>query len=259
MISLLAAGVLSPFFLEVAPEVRTTYVSLGKLVEDRPMQMTFARVGCDAGGFGRFGIRSWSVSSLTDRRQNAHRHAFYHVEFGPTWQYSFDIADGWRVASELTRSWTLYRGFDRQSANRTYHWWEVNQSLENQYLVPYYRFRCCFRGSEYLWFRVGLRRRFPIFGGLYATPSVYADGGDPRNSRRVFGEAPDGCRWRAGVSSVTFRLELGWKVCESMTAFAFVEQYEIVGGDERRATDVSSYRCSRSDWTLGGMGMRFSF
>ena len=49
MIAILAAGVLSPFFLEVTPEVRSTYQSLGKIVEDRPMQVTFTRVGVDAG------------------------------------------------------------------------------------------------------------------------------------------------------------------------------------------------------------------
>ena len=259
MIPLLAAGVLSPFFLEVSPEIRTTYVSLGKIVEDRPMQTAFARGGYDAGDFGRFSIRFWDVSSLTDRRQDVHRRAFYHVEFGPAWQYSFNIADDWRVASELTRCWTFYRGFESQPANRTYNWWEFSQSLENPYLVPYYQFRRCFRSASYVWFRVGLRRRFPIVGGLYATPAVYADGGDPRNARRVLGEEPEGCRWRSGVSSVTFRLELGWNVCESMTVFAFAEQYEIVGDDERRATDESSYRCAHTDWTLGGIGMRFRF
>ena len=259
MISLLAAGVLSPFYVEVTPEIRSTYVSLGKIVEDRPMQVTCAFAGFDTGTFGKFAVYNFDVSSLTGRRDDVHRRALYHTEIGPDWRYSFDIADGWSVSTDLKRAWTFYRGFESQSANRTYHWWELSQSLENPYLVPYYRLRRCFRTSSYVWFRVGLRRRFPIVGGLYATPSVYADGGDPRNARRVLGDEPDGCKWRSGVSSVTFRLELGWNVCESMTVFAFAEQYEIVGGDERRATDNGSYRCGHADWTLGGVGMRFKF
>ena len=86
MIPLLAAGVLSPFFFEATPEVRSTYQSLGKIVEDRPMQMTSLRGGFDAGDFGRFGVRNWNVSSLTGRRSDAHRHALYHSELGLTWQ-----------------------------------------------------------------------------------------------------------------------------------------------------------------------------
>ena len=52
MIGLVAAGVLSPFFLEATPEIRSTYVSLGKIVEDRPMQVTTAYAGFYAGDFG---------------------------------------------------------------------------------------------------------------------------------------------------------------------------------------------------------------
>ena len=47
----------------------------------------------DAGDFGRFGVRNWEVSSLTDRRNDAHRHAAYHSEFGPTWQYGIDLSE----------------------------------------------------------------------------------------------------------------------------------------------------------------------
>jgi len=259
LIGLLAAGVLSPFFLHVSPEVRSTYVSLGKIVEDRPMQVTFVRGGIDAGDFGRFGIRNWDVSSLTDRRHDAHRHALYHTEFGPTWQYDLKFRKDCWLVSDLTRSWTMYRGFDDRASNKTYHWWQVDQSLENPYLVPFYRLRRCFRGNDYLYFKVGARRRFSVVGGLYVTPSVFAEGGNSRNNRRVLGAKPDGDRWSSGVSSVSFRLELGWKACENVTAFAFVEQYEVVGGEARRANADSSYRCAHNDWTHGGVGLKIAF
>ena len=259
MIGFLAAGALAPFFFEAAPEVRTTYVSLGSIVEDRPMQTAFARAGYDTGDFGRFSIRFWDVSSLTGRRQDVHRRAFYHVEFGPAWQYTFNIADEWRVASEFTRCWTFYNGFENQLSNRSYHWYQFDQSLENPYVVPFYFLRRCFRGTRYTYFRVGARRRCPLVGGLYVTPSVFADGGSSRNGKRVLGDKPGGGNWSTGVTSVSFRLELGWKFCESLTAFAFVEQYEIVGGDARRANDERDFRCAHNDWTLGGVGMRFRF
>ena len=150
MIALLAAGVLSPFFFEATPEVRSTYQSLGKIVEDRPMQITNIRAGYDAGEYGRFGVRNWDVSSLTDRRHDAHRHALYHTEYGLTWQYDIDIADGWRIKNDLTRSWTIYRGFSAASRNRTYHWYQLDQSVENPYLVPFWRVRKCFRRNDYL-------------------------------------------------------------------------------------------------------------
>ena len=200
MTGLLAAGVLSPFFLYVSPEVRSTYVSLGKIVEDRPMQITSVRFGYNAGAFGRFGIRNWDVSSLTDRRHDVHRHTLYHTEFGPTWQYDIGIADGWKLKNDLTRSWTLYRGFSADSGNRTYHWYQLDQSVENPHLVPFWRVRKCFRGNDYLYFRAGGRRRFVFADEFYVTPSVFVDGGSSRNQKRVFGAKRGGGDWREGVS-----------------------------------------------------------
>ena len=223
------------------------------------MQITNVRVGYDAGKFGRFGIRNWDVSSLTDRRHDAHRHALYHFEFGPTWQYDLDIAKGWRLKSDITRSWTMYRGFDNRESNRTYHWLQIDQSLVNPYVVPFYRLRKCFRGNDYVYFKVGARKKLSFFEDFYLTPSVYAEGGSSRNYRRVIGTRPDGKRWHSGVSSVSFRLEAGWSICDNVSVFAFVEQYEIVGQAARHAVGSSSYRCAHNDWTYGGVGLRMFF
>lgn len=259
MIELVAASLLSPFFLEATPEVRSTYQSLGKIVEDRPMQITNLRGGIDAGAFGRFGVRHWNVSSLTGRRSDAHRRAFYHTEYGLTWQYDWAFADDWRLKSDLTRSWTLFRGFRNHAENKTYHWYQIEQSLENPYLVPFYRLRRCFRGNDYLYFKAGLRRRVSFLEDFYLTPSVFAEGGNSRNLKRVLGAKRGGGDWGDGVSSVSVRLELGWKVSDCLTVFAFVEQYEVVGGDARRTNGASSYRCAHNDWTHCGLGLKMCF
>lgn len=261
MTGLLAAGLLAPFFFEATPEVRTSYVSLGKLMEDRPMQVTYVRFGYDTEKFGRFGIRNWDVSSLTGRRSDVHSHAFYHTELGPTWQYDLDLADGWALKSDLTRSWTFYRRFNSAHAasNRTYNWWQMDQSLANPYIVPFYRIRKCFRGNDYTYFMAGVRRRFGLPWSLYTTPSVFVYGGSSRNLRRTLGPRPDGEPWTAGVSAITFRLEAGWSLNENLSAFMFVEQYDIVGQGHRHTNAKSSYRCAHNDWTLGGIGLRLKF
>ena len=259
MTTILAASLIAPFFVEVTPEIRSTYVSLGKIVEDRPMQVTCAYAGFDAGPFGKFAVYNFDVSSLSDRREDVHRHALYHTEFGPDWRYSFDLADGWRISTDVKRAWTLYRGFDSRPSNATYHWWQVSQSLENPYVVPYYWLRRGIRSSDYLYFRLGAYRRLPLPFDLYVTPSVYTEGGNARNQKRVLGAEPEGGKWSSGVASVTFRLEFGWKVTENLSAFVFVEQYEVVGGHQRRANDESTYPCAHNDWTLGGGGVRLRF
>lgn len=265
MLALIAALSLSPFYANVAPEVRSTYVSLGKIVEDRPMQVTSLRFGLDTAkawdelDLGRFGVRGFSVSSLTDRRHDVHRHCLYHYEFGPCWDYDVRFSEDWKLKTSLTRSWTLYRGFFKEASNATYHWWEFGTSLENPYVVPFSRVRRCFRGSDYLWFRLGLRRRFALWHDLYLTPSIAVDGGNARNFNRVIGKFPDGGWGHGGVSSITFGLELGWKFCANASVFAFVEQYEIVGGTARDMNEASDYVAAHNDWTLGGVGVRMNF
>ena len=261
LVAIVAASLISPFFVEVTPEVRSSYVSIGKLMEDRPMQITNVRAGYDAGDFGRFGVRNWDVSSLSDRRSDVHRHALYHTEFGPTWQYNVELSEDWTLKSDIARSWTIYRGFKDgyAASNRTYSWWQMDQELANPYLVPFYRLRKCFHGNDYVYFKAGVRKRRVFLEDFHLTPSVFAEGGSSRNYRRVVGARPDGGRWSDGVSSVTFRLELGWAVSENVTAFAFVEQYEAVGQRMRHANERSTYKCAHNDWTLGGIGCRIRF
>lgn len=119
--------------------------------------------------------------------------------------------------------------------------------------------RKCFRGDDYFYFKVGARRRFMLTERAYVTPSVFAEGGCARNQTRVLGARPGGGAWESGVSSVSFRLEAGWCFSATVSAFVFVEQYGIVGGDERRANSADAYRCAHDDWTHGGMGLRLRF
>ncbi len=120
------------FRLSMSSEVRSTYVSLGKIVEDRPMHVMDFRAGFETEKSGVFGVRNWDVSSLSGR--NA-----------------------------------------------------------------------------------------------------------------------------LGVSSVSVRLELGWVIRPWVTVFAFVEQYDVVGGDARATNSAGTYRCAHNDWTLGGIGVRMRF
>lgn len=260
MIALLAASLISPFFVDFTPEIRSTYVSLGNIVEDRPMQTTFARVGYDTGTFGKFGIYNFDVSSLTDRRSDVHHHALYHTEYGPFWDYDWKFADGWTLRNGLLLAITLYRRFHDEASNGDYGWIQVSQSLENPYVVPYYRMRRYGIDTDYFYFRIGVRRKCRFLGDFYVTPEVCVDGGNARNYRRVVGENIHGGGWGAGgVSSITFRLEAGWDICANVTLFAFVEQYEITGADARDTNAARDYLCAHNDWTLGGAGLRMRF
>lgn len=249
---------LSRFSVRIAPEIRTTYLSLGKIMEDRPMQVTSIRLACDLDDFGKIGIRNWDVSSLTDRRQDAHRRPLYHTEFGPTWEYDLEFSDDWKLHNDFTTSWTLYRGFRNTASNKTYWWVQTEPSLLNPYLVPFCRLRRTMLGNDYLFCRLGLRRKFRIWEGLYLTPEVAIDGGSGHCQNRIFGRLSDGGSVSPGFHSISPRLELGWTFSSHLTVYAWIEQYEVMGNVRAINADYS-YRCAHNDWTHGGVGFRASF
>lgn len=254
------AAALTPFFVNTSAEVRTSYISLGSIIEDRPMAMGYLRAGVDANEFGRFSIHHWDVSSLTDRRSDDHRKTFYHTEYGPAWDHQWEFAEGWKVRSNLIWAWTLYRGFYDPYSDGTYQWIHVDESLENDYIVPFASVRRCYVQADYFYFKLGLRRICSLGRGFALTPTVYTEGGNGKNFKRCFGKRPDGESWGAGgVSSVSFRLELAYAFGSGISAFAFVEQYEVVG-DTTRATNADrTFRCAHNDLTVGGVGVRMSF
>lgn len=254
-------AILAPFFVNFTPEVRSSYMSLGKCVEDRPMQTIFARVGYDGGAFGRFGLYNFDVSSLTDRRHDAHRHLFYHTEGGPFWDYDIRLTDSVTLCNGTILAVTLYRGFENDASNGDYGWLQLGQSLENPYVVPYYRVRWYTLDTSYFYFIFGVRRCFPFWERFYVTPSVFAEGGNSDNYARVIGANAKEYDWGAGgVSSLTCRLEGGYKLNSVTTIFLYVEQYEVVGSDARKANSESTYKCAgHNDWTSGGVGLRFIF
>ena len=222
------------------------------------MQVTNLRLKYDLGAFGKIGIRNWDVSSLSDRRDDVHRHALYHTEVGPTWEYDIDFSDDWRLHNDITVSWTFYDGFDNPASNKSYHWWQLDQSLVNPYLTPYWRLRRCIAGSDYFYSRLGLRRKFALWRGFYLTPEIFLEGGNARNQNRVFGKREDGSQIGNGFYSISPRLELGYAFNANFTFYAWVEQYEVLGS-ARSVNADSTYLCAHNDWTHGGIGLRCSF
>lgn len=248
-----------PFKLSVVPEVRTAYISLGKVYEDRPMQLTSIRLGYDTDIIGTLGIRNWDVSSLTDRRSEVHRHCLYHTEFGPTWEYDWQIAENWRLKNDLTLSWTLYRGFEDSSADKTYRWLQLDQSVENPYAVPFWRMRKCVDPIDFFYFKLGLRKKIFFFDSFYVMPQVVTEGGSSGNNWRRLGKNVHGGDYPPGPASVTFHLEVGWALGSNVTAYAYVEQYDVILQDGRDTLDTSSAPEAHKDLTLGCVGVRFGF
>ena len=255
-------GELGDLHLTVTPEVRTAYISLGKVVEDRPMQITSAKGNVDLDFLGRLGVTFFGVSSLTDRKSHVHWHPLYFNDIGPYWGYDWEVAEGWTLKSELSRQWSLFRGFEPEyeSSSHTIHWWQLDQELANPYLTPFWRLRKVHRPMDLFYTKFGVKRKFPFLEDFYLMPMVYLEGGDVTNIERRLGKRPNGGRYNNPTTcSITFRLELGWRISRYFTAFAAVDQYDVVLKSGRDAVRASADECAHTDLTVGSFGVRCSF
>lgn len=262
MVVAAARGELGDLHLQATPEIRTAYISLGKIVEDRPMQTTAIKGSVDGDFLGRLGVTFWGVSSLTDRKDYVHRHALYFNDIGPYWGYDIAFAKDWTLKSELSRQWSLFHGYEPEyeSSAHSIHWWQLDQELANPYLTPFWRLRKVIRPMDLFYFKAGVKRRFAFLEDFYILPSVFLEGGDVTNIERRLGRRPNGGRYNnPTVCSITFRLELGWRISKNFTAFAAVDQYDVVLKSGRNAIRDSSDLSAHTDLTVGSVGVRLSF
>ena len=111
MTPLLMAGALAPLSFFYQPDVRTAYVSRGRVVEDRPIQANYLRCDLDMGDFGTLGLWHWNYSSLTGRRENLHRRAFHEVDGMAAYRYGLEFSEEWRLTTEVTFCWMTFPGY----------------------------------------------------------------------------------------------------------------------------------------------------
>lgn len=251
------------FSLLVQPDIRTAYISRGKVVEDRPMFMILTRGQLNFGNLGSIGIQSWDVCSLTGRRSDVHRRAFNETDVGVYLHYDYSIADGWCLSTEVMRYWIGLPGYlepyRSRKLNATLAEWRLSNSLRNPYVTPFYLLRRGCHPYDWLYVRAGLLRAIPLGAGFTLTPQWYAENGSENHFQRRYGPRRNGGKYHSGMMASNFFLELSWKATENLSFYATVHQFNVVSEDARRSIKTHSSRCMRSDLTVGMIGCRLRF
>ena len=95
-------------------EVRSAYLSRGKVVDKRPFSAQFADGRLGLWGWGSFGVSVWSVSSFSREGQSAsRRNAYNEADYNLHYDYGFcgdspreaDVLD-WRAVSDTLRQFS---------------------------------------------------------------------------------------------------------------------------------------------------------
>lgn len=265
MILSLAVSLLSPMSLDVRGEVRSAYISRGKVIEDRPMQMNLIRTGCDTGSFGRLGFWAWTVSSLTGSRQDVHQRAFCETDPGVFWNYGWKLDDAgeWRLVTEVLKDWILLNGYTEdyhaRGADDPIDEWRIGNSLENPFATPYWLMRRGINEYDWAYFQVGLRKRFQLMSMLSLVVDYQIDMGNRRHLTLRYGAFEDGSGYSDGIQSSNLRITLGWEISDWIEAFAGVHQFDLLASKARDACADHNACCGNADLTVWTVGCRMTF
>lgn len=251
-----AASFLSVTF---SPEIRTAYLSRGKVVEDRPIQANELRLEAKLGEdqrFGRIGFWHFDYSSLT-RRVNCAEDQFMHeFDWGATYHYDLQIADEWRLSNEIMPCWILV-----PHASPTMEWW-FSQSFENPYLVPTWLMRRGTDGAKFAYFKVGVKKPISFCSAdsdflrpLTVTPGIYSELGNSSLMTLRYGETENGESIPTGIQSLQVELRADYKLTDHFSLYMSLLQFDLVNARARR----QSHKPNCRDLTIFTVGMKFMF
>ena len=264
MTNILTSAVLSALSFTFQPDVRTAYISRGRISEDRPIQSNLLRLDASLDELGGVGLWHWHYNSLTDRMRDKRDCQLTESDWGVFYNYPWEIAEDWTLKSEIMIRWFTflfyhdpYKGESDHSMMEYY----LEQALENPYLTPMLRIRRSVHGKEYVYVRTGVKRKYPVdwcgrLEGLALTPAFYVDFGDDNQRRQRYGAVrPGGGDWSAGVMSVMGELGLSYPLGSCFTAYAALQQFGIVDRDARENTHHPYHR----DYTVFTLGVKCKF
>lgn len=236
--------------------VGTGYISTsGNISETRPVAIECVSGEVKIGDYGEIGGYVWTISKLHGKRDATQRRPFYEFEMGVWYRNLWEIAEEWSVDTMVCPLWDTCAGI-RTSKHVTQELM-VNQSLENPYLTPYYGFLHSYAPDHWFRTRIGVRRSFRIFDNLTLTPAVETVYSDPRRYRLRYGERPD--VFIEGFSTLISVVTLKWKFTDNWNVHFIVKQYDLLGGDARKAIRARTEYYQRTDYAIFTVGVGCDF
>ena len=237
-------------------EVRTAYLSRGKVVEDRPVEANelrlTARLGADE-RFGRTGVWHFDYSSLTPRCNPGTTWFMHEFNWGAFYHYNLEVIEDWTLESEIMPYWVLIPEVDPSME-----WWVI-QSLRNPYLVPSWFMRRGTEGADCTYFKLGLQKPvdFRDFGveGLTVTPGVFAELGNSHLMTGRYGLREDGSAIPTGIQSLIAEIRAIYRINRNFGVYAILQQFDLVNADARRQTHKPNCR----DLTIFTIGCKVEF
>lgn len=235
-------------------DLKSAYISRGKVLEDRPIQANDLDVHVDLWRYGRLGVSHWNYSSLSGHFQDEYRRFVPETDWGLYYGYDWEFAEGYSLDTELMVYWELSHGGRPKSGHTDYEW-RMKETLKTPFGTVYCKIRHNFEPIMYTYYQIGLKRRFALTGWMNVIPHAYVDMGDERCRQKRFGALEDGGRYGDGGLSAAGELVFEFPLAEHVTLTAKVGQFGVVSHRGRR----NLHAPHRRDLTYGAVGVTFEF
>ncbi len=241
-------------------EVRSAYLSRGKVVDARPFSAQFADGRLGLWGWGSVGGSVWSVSSFSCEGQSAsRRNAYNEADYNLHYDYALEICDEWTLANRLALQWVTLPGYHANLATRRE--WHVAQELRNPYITPYFLLRRSYGPAQWCYWRVGVLRRFDLSERLSFVVDGFGELGDNRLFDERYGRACGrSCNGRhAGLNALNMALGVEYMLSDNLKAYVSIRQFALVSDDARKAIKASSALEAKRDIIVATVGVAVSF
>ena len=242
-------------------EVRTAYISRGKVVDAAPISAQFADGKLAIGDFGSIGASVWSASSFSGRGQSvSKRYAYNEADYNLHYCYGMKLADDWTLSSRVAMQWVTFPGYRRPDLGSRCEW-HASQRLENPWLTPYYLLRRAYEPIQWCYWRVGLERRFAIADKFAFIVDGFGEIGDGKLFFSQYG-APvgrDEASSHGGLNALNIVFGVEYALTENIKVYGSVRQFGLVSADARRDVKASSAAQSRRDLTVAMIGVQVRF
>jgi hypothetical protein len=256
-----AAGEMPALSVRGSAEIRSAYLSRGKVVDAAPFPAQFADCGLSFGRFGTLGASVWSASSFSGRGQSvSKRYAYNEADYNLHYCYGVELADDWTLSSCLAMQWVTFPGYRRPDLGSRCEW-HVSQRLENPWLTPYYLLRRAYEPMQWCYWRVGLERRFAIADRFAFIVDGFGEIGDGGLFFSQYGASVgrDEASCHGGLNALNIVFGVEYALTENTKVYGSVRQFGLVSADARRDVKASSAAQSRRDLTVATIGVEVRF
>lgn len=247
------------FSANLSCEVASAYISTsGGLYDTCPVSTQMLNWRQRLGDLGGLDGYFWMISALHDKQHERHRALFYNSEGAIRYGYDVKFADGIEL---LTKGGTYFGlPFGYRDAHMKCWGPTAMQSLENPYLVPYWRGLWLLEPHQRGRIAAGLRKNFRPLDDV--TLSFFAEGiwMDHRRFDARYGGEPEKKTLLGGaVAFIVFGVKCDWNVSKDVKLYASASQYDVINPQARDSIRRGSHYYDKCDWPIFKIGIMYSF